>query len=283
MVDQTQHLAQSQRALLNRQFIVPVLHDRRVRVQIMGVVHQLIVRHANPGWWVVMAHDADFAFPMREADPWERGDYLNRWPEVRLVLAESIAHQTWLAFPYNPQDAANRLGFTGPLTVHLVDAGQTFERITGRVEGRTVWFDGEDRLANDAIAVQLREQLAENRPYPEIRGLSGGERDAFALVSLRQSTARAVASDRFARMLLNYALRLGGATLVNFVEWHGRFQVSWERDGQQFMTTVDKDLNVIDAGICLSGEDDNFDLTSIVNVMQQSPWYHREPREEQAE
>ncbi|HLG77627.1 MAG TPA: hypothetical protein VKX46_14510, partial [Ktedonobacteraceae bacterium] len=50
--------------------------------------------------------------------------------------------------------------------------------------------------------------------------------------------------------------------------------VEWSMQGQQYRyrSTVDTRLSVVSSGICLSGRDHEFDLTSLVRVMTDSPW-----------
>jgi hypothetical protein len=50
--------------------------------------------------------------------------------------------------------------------------------------------------------------------------------------------------------------------------------VEWSESGQKrrYRSTLDTQLSVVASGICLSGRDQDFDLTSLVSVMADSPW-----------
>jgi hypothetical protein len=70
---------------------------------------------------------------------------------------------------------------------------------------------------------------------------------------------------------LRGALEHAGAELKNYVERHDVYTVTYEVDGQWHVSAVaKKDLSVQVAGICLSGEDQNFDLQSLVGVIREA-------------
>jgi hypothetical protein len=205
---------------------------------------------------------------MREADPWQRGEYLALWPVLRLVLVEPLQHTDWLALPYNPSDAAQRFNLGGPLVVRLVEGGQPFDRVIGRVEGTIVWYDEPDRRGDVQIAEQLRHALAERQEEIAIPNLGHGERAAYALLASRWE-------DQRSEMRLRDALEVAGARLIGYEAIEDGLRVIWERDGQRGITIVDPHLGVASAGICLSGQDARFDLTSIVGVVSDAPDYAR--------
>jgi len=79
---------------------------------------------------------------------------------------------------------------------------------------------------------------------------------------------------------LQHALAKADATLHSFSEIPntdgspGHLVVEWSEQGQRrrYRSTIDARLGVVSSGICLSGRDREFDLTSLVSVMAQSPW-----------
>ena len=70
------------------------------------------------------------------------------------------------------------------------------------------------------------------------------------------------------------ALQQGGGDLEEFRDRGEYWQVEWRtRDGELHSSAIDKqDLTVISSGICLSGMDRDFDLQSLVGVMEQREW-----------
>jgi hypothetical protein len=79
---------------------------------------------------------------------------------------------------------------------------------------------------------------------------------------------------------LRHALARADATLHSFSEIPasehaaGYLVVEWSEQGRmrRYRSTIDPRLTVVSSGICLSGRDRDFDLTSLVNVMTDSPW-----------
>ncbi len=80
--------------------------------------------------------------------------------------------------------------------------------------------------------------------------------------------------------VLRHALEKADATLHSFSEIpstehsSGYLVVEWSEQGRtrRYRSTIDPRLTVVSSGICLSGRDRDFDLTSLVNVLTDSPW-----------
>jgi hypothetical protein len=261
-------LARDEAALAGQEFLAPLAQGGRARLRLRGLICELAVAGARPGWWVCRARDARHAEVVGEAQPWQRGDYLALWPELRLVLLEPLRHGDWLALPFNASDAAQRFGLAGPVVVRLVEGGQPFELIVGRVEGQAIWYDAPDRRGDPAQAEILRAALADGREVRELARLSQGERAAYLLLASRHASQR---TDR----QLRAALAIGGATLLGYERAGAELRVTWERDGQRSVTLLTPELAVVSAGICLSGQDARFDLASIVGVVRDVPAFAR--------
>jgi len=274
-LDLIRTLARDEATLHGQEFVAPLQQGGRARLRIRGLIHEFAVQQAQPGWWRCRVLNSQQATIVDAAQPWQRGDYLALWPVLRLVLLEPLKHHAWLALPYNPSDAFQRFGLAGPVAVQLVENGQPFERVLGRVEGGAVWYDDFDHRANPLVAEALRSALTAEQATPNVRELGAGERAAYTLLAARQHEARTASATATLEQRLHHALEVGGARLLGYTTTEHGLRVSWERDGQHSVTLVNTELSVVSAGICLSGEDESFDLTSIVDVVREAPAYAR--------
>ncbi|HEU4324462.1 MAG TPA: hypothetical protein VFS21_15075 [Roseiflexaceae bacterium] len=271
-------LAREEADLRGQEFLAPLTRGGRARLRLRGLIYELAACPPQPGWWRCRVLDACRAEVVEEALPWQRGDYLALWPALRVVLVAPLRepafpNATWVALPFNPSDALQRFGLAGPLLVQLVDEGRPFDRAVARVEGATLWYDEPDRRGDPLLAEGLRAALSEERERPDLAGLAPGEAAAYALLVGRIQERRAADISASTEYCLRHALEVGGARLVDFAAIEEGLRVTWERDGLRSVTLVGADLGVLAAGICLSGEDDRFDLTSIVGVVRDAPDY----------
>ncbi|AUB41115.1 hypothetical protein COO91_07160 [Nostoc flagelliforme CCNUN1] len=67
---------------------------------------------------------------------------------------------------------------------------------------------------------------------------------------------------------------MGGGELNQFHDRSDYWTVDWTTaDGVRHTSAIAKaDLTVVTSGICLSGRDRDFDLQSLVGVMEQQEW-----------
>lgn len=191
------------------------------------------------------------------------------------------------------------------------NGAERFERVIVRVDGSTLWFDGPDMLADPQHAEWLRDATAQadETEVTFMPGLAGSERYALLLWQIHQleQSVRSGTSvqpnsaqqtqlphghqqqsawlrterqrDRLEESL-RHALHKADATLHSYSEITrsdgtiSHIIVEWrERHGTfRYRSTVEPDMNVVSSGICLSDQDDDFDLTSLVNVVTSAPW-----------
>jgi hypothetical protein len=268
-------LVKHEQTLHGQTFFAPLTMDGKARLRVQGLVYELQVKNAQPGWWLCRIMDACTAKLIGDAELWQRGEYLQLWPALRLVLLEQLEHGAWLALPYNPSDALQRFGIAGPVIVQLVEGGQLFERVIGRVDGSTIWYDDHDRRSDPWIAENLRTSFAAEQESHGVAGVGAGENAAYLLLLSRHNMQRGKTATVAIEQRLRDALHMGGARLLGYETTDYDIRVTWERSGQRNVTLVDPQLGVVSAGICLSGEDQRFDLTSIVDVVGDAPAYAR--------
>jgi hypothetical protein len=198
--------------------------------------------------------------------------YLALFPPVKLVLVQNEG-RAWLALQASRGDT--RFTIRGLVPVQLCEEGLgRFETILSRFDGTMFWYEKKDPGRSPAFAAYLNEQLAHESeaglpPAPELlhkAGLTREERDAYELVrALKVEARRSRAEVRLAD-----ALAHAGAWLRSFVERDDVYVVTYEVDGQRHASTIHRgDLTVVTAGVCLAGQDQRFDLTSLVGVLRE--------------
>jgi hypothetical protein len=309
--------------LQRREIIAPLLPGGRIRTRIGGMIHEFLPKSNFVGWGRFRPLNERDAEIVGEAQPWERGGYLELFPILRVILLwpDPNPHRpgTWWALPFNESDARQRFNLAmEPLPVFLCDptnGAERFERVIARVDGRMLWFDGPDALSDPLHAEWLRDTAAhldtQDRFLP---GLAASERLAFLFWQIRQVEISSNTPERTPQALnervrqdplrqhtprqaqewlrqearrnalaerLQHALSKADAVLHSYSEvpnadgTPGHLVVEWSERGQthRYRSTIDPNLSVVSSGICLSDRDRDFDLTSLVNVMTDAPWY----------
>ncbi len=201
--------------------------------------------------------------------------YLTLFPAFRLRLAFRVKHRSWLAYPANESDVRQRLGQARPALVHLVERGDAFEQILARWDGSAWWFEAADRRADPRFAEVLRQALKQETEPEAIRhkGLTPEMRAVYSVAFSRTATARARRQQQRDEARLGQALAFAGGALHAARDRGDYWLVEWTtRDGERHHSAISKQgLTVISAGICLSDQDRQFDLQSLVSVMEQRP------------
>ncbi|MCA9790963.1 MAG: hypothetical protein KC910_04180, partial [Candidatus Eremiobacteraeota bacterium] len=189
---------------------------------------------------------------------------------LRLRLVLNLFGSLWLAYPSNESDARQRFGLCQPLPVALVSEGQAFEPILARHDGSGFWFDQIDRREHPRHAEQLRQALSLGKLGPEL---------SWADMTPEMVTVYTIVAERLHALgqgrdeaRLKRALATGGGELLGFTERDDHWVVEWiDSRGQRHTSAISRsDLTVLSAGICLAGEDEKFDLESLVGVVEGS-------------
>jgi hypothetical protein len=270
-------LEAAEQAFTGAHFLAPIVGPGKVRVRIAGIVCQLAITRGLPagfrGWALLRAKSTAEAIFVREAGLAEIAAYLQLFPAVRLILCDS-GRKRWLAFPAHAADS--RFQIRGLVNLWLPEEGlQRFETVIARFDGNLFWYERRDPSRDPALAGYLRQQLAQreedglpvNPEEVRKRGLSAEERAAYWLAWARNlQTER----DRV-EVRLSEALAHAGAQLQEYTERDGAYVVRYMVDGRSVTSTIHQDdLTVMTAGICLSGGDSHFDLTSLVGVLREA-------------
>lgn len=254
--------AAQERAMQEQRIVAPCVPGARLRVRLAGLLLTLRPQPADKAGWAVWRVMGRVARWHRKARPREVENYLALLPKIRLIPVRRLRGESWLTYPRHETTTWQR-----PLVMHLAGDLAPLEPVLARHDGTSCWFQGPDRRADPLLAARLREALAAGTPVGDLRvpGLGREFRSAYALAwtPIRQ---------RAPEERLRRALATGGGELADYQDRGEHWWVAWTtRDGARHHSLIDKDLGVVAAGICLSGEDDRFDLTSLVGVVEQAP------------
>ena len=281
--DLLNRLAAAEDNLRSRRFVAPCVQGGQVRTSVAGLLYTFQPRPRDfEGWGIFRPVSEREAEVVEEAGLARVTEYLSLFPSARLRLGYNLRSGTWIAYPANESDVRQRFPSeheARPMPVHLVTDGHEFEQVIARHLGGSWWFEELDRRASPQEAESLREALRSG-VVPEdikLKGLTPEMRACYSLVFRRgelelerrpQSEQRRRGSRDEAR--LRRALRFGGGDLHGFRDRGDYWLVEWTtHNGELHTSAIAKnDLTVISAGICLSGEDQKFDLQSLVGVVE---------------
>ena len=287
---------ETQQNAMNGQIVLaPTISNRAVSVQIAGVACQLQIdapRGQASGWSVSEVLSSTKAKWLRAATKAEIEKYLALLPRVRFIALER-ERRVWAAWPAHSGDARFRLNGAA-LVRGSGENVQAFDTILARFDGTHFWFEAPDSRRSPAISQFLRESLSSTKAPESLqkKGLSSEERAAYAFafygppveptIEIASSTKpqeqnvsstwRGTDAARLAR-----SIEHAGAQMVSYIERAGAYTVTYKFGDRTHTSTVNAgDLSVMTSGICLSGRDGDFDLTSLVGVMQEAarvePW-----------
>ncbi len=269
--DVLNRLAAAEEQFLAREFLAPVLRRCPVQVRVAGVVCRIKVEPADfEGWGVFRPSSHSAAKLVRPARLPERQRYLELFPLLRLILCRRQGEQ-WLAVPAHQAD--RRFRIQGLLPVHLVEDAQLFEVVCTRFDGANCWFEQPDGRRDPAAAAYLRKALNDRVPPDELSrpGLTAEERTAYGVNYWPILQAELESARDRAETRLRDALAHAGAELLGYLEHGDSYRVEYDVGGVRHVSAVKKDdLSVQVAGICLSGEDERFDLQSLVGVVREA-------------
>ena len=287
-------------ALIGTRVLAPILGGRRVTVRVGGVACQLALDSNQRGWSVLEVQSTRRAKWLRAATLSEREKYLALLPAVRFIALERSG-DIWHSLPAHAGDARFRLQGAAPVSGGANANVQTFDCLVARFDGTHFWFERADARRSPAIAEYLRTSLADQIVPDALskKGLKPEERAAYAFALYGPPAPETIAPDDAATVppslnplaaltnpntpdgRLAQSLQHAGGRLVSWMDRGDAYTVTYQFGAQTHTSTVRADdLSIVTSGICLSGRDRDFDLTSLVGVMQEAaneqPWQFEE-------
>lgn len=272
-------LAAKEDELRGTRFLAPCVRGSEVRLRGGGLVYAFTPQPRDfEGWGVFEPLDESTAELIEEAGPRLVGEYLKPFKQIRLRLAYRVQGQTWLASPVNEADARQRLGTRDPQHIYLTSEGAQFEQVVARWDGAACWFEEMDRRADPTNAELLREALRDKTPpaYLAWKGCTPEMRGCYVQAVQQRKGFRQKLRYQSDEQRLHEALAFSGGHLISFEEQNDCWEVTWVTPNEYtYASTIRKqDLTVIDAGFCLSGQDSDFDLQSLVKVAEAGDDWH---------
>jgi len=227
----------------------------------------------RPGtWWALAFNESDarqrFGFPA-EPLPVFLCDPTNGAERFERVLARVDGQTLWYDGPDTLADPTH--------AEWLRDTAADIEHLENFLPG----LAGSERLA--LLLWQMRQ--VELALQPALRQQSQDTRENRVKMLPQDSKQqrawlRQQAQHGRLEQVLRHALEKADATLHSFSEIPatnhapGYLVVEWSEQGRtrRYRSTIDPRMTVVSSGICLSGRDRDFDLTSLVSVMTDLPW-----------
>ncbi len=194
----------------------------------------------SQGWGLWRLEDEQASF-VRPAAAWERERAFPGRPRQVVHLLEELKSGLWKAAGPGRKE----------LLVTLVDQGAVFDALRV-VDGGLRWWSLGLASGRTGKARRWREALEQGQPVP----------------SLKPGLARA-RSQNDPGLVLARAVEMAGGRLLGWVSVANGYQVTWERQGRQITSLVDRQLNLQHAGICLANTDRQHDLTSLVSLISE--------------
>jgi hypothetical protein len=261
-------LEAQERSFVQHEVLAPVLSGRAVAVRIAGIVCRLQLDDVRfCGWAVLQPLSMSKARMMRKATRSEVQQYLQLLPIVRLIVV--TRHQSTL-YALPAQNGDSRFQIRQPVPVLLSEENvQPFDVIVARFDGNQFWFEERDARHSPLIAAYLRRSWHEKLEPEHLqkKGLSVEEKAAYAWAWQTSEEGK----KRGEEYRIAKALGHAQAELLSFIERDDVYTVTYRVQQHTHTSTVRKnDLSVLTSGICLSGRDADFDLTSLVGVMSEA-------------
>lgn len=266
-------LAAKEDELRGTRFLAPCVRGGTVRLRGGGLVYTFTPEPEEfEGWGIFQPLDEETAQLVEEANAFLIGEYLKLFKQIRLRLAYRIRGQTWLAVAANEADAQQRLGSRKARVIFLVNDCAQFEQVVARWDGGVCWFEEIDRRADPLDAERMRQALRDKTPPAHLswKGCTPEMRGCYVQARQQQKRNQPKLRVRDDEARLRDALAFGGGQLREFFDRGEYWQVEWTSYGDYVHTSAieKRDLTVMSAGICLSDRDRDFDLQSLVRVVE---------------
>lgn len=271
-------LAEQEKAQLQQEFIAPFTGNGRVRLRLCGIVREFPIifkkrRETPRAGFGIFKIIEDVAVFQKIATLDLVRHYCMILPRARFVLTDQQDDQ-W--FGLQLYAGTRKLQTEGPVPLRMVSERSThFDSVVAAFDGENFWCFEQDISRPAVIAVRLREELGKltDPDKVSVPGMLTQELLAYKTAWLARKPrnpydpdSKLSENERIELALAHAGAILQSVTALNATTATVRFQ----RGHALHSVTVNrKTLEVVSSGICLSGRDREFDLTSLVSVFDE--------------
>lgn len=265
-------IADQEKQLVGSKFLAPYVGGGKIRLRLSGIVYHVDAPDSPDGWGIFELKESSRAKHLEAAPLAMVRNYLALLTQVRVIMLDELTDRQWWAIIADPH--GQKLQLDGPVPIHLIRTA-SFETAYCRFDGAQFWFETIDRKRDPSVARDLRKALEQGLTPEklEYKGVVPQEKLAYKMLFLSKHKNDVQAEPADERSRIARALGHSGAQLDSF--WHERDNNSTTvrfRIGDQThaVTVNSQNLTVLSSGICLSGRDSDFDLSSLVGVLRQA-------------
>jgi hypothetical protein len=267
VLDLISKIGEKETQLLKKVFISPIFSNTVVATNVDGIIYSFFIPRVAGGWYQIQPKDTKTAKIAGPADFSDREKYLKCLDKLRLVLT---MRKDGIFF--GVPDKANKFGFqvNDLLPVFLCDdTVLDFDRVIARFDGANIWFESVDQ-GNDPTKADYLRNCMEKVLDPDELKLSGLTLEERLSYTLRLTLDKKLIVDK-KKDGLKKAVEFAGASFVKFIERSDHYSVTYRVGSEEYTSYVSKDPvhSVISAGLCLQGNDQRFDLKSLVTVIRE--------------
>lgn len=258
-------LAQAEKDFKESEFVAPIISSS-VMVNIAGVILKYGVRPSNfQGWAILKPMASKLARVVGEPSTRLKNQYLEALPKFYFCVCDVENNLGMIT------NSDNRISFAGPFKFFLSENIRLFDSIEVRFDGQNFLYYRRNRHAANRIVGRLQRLLDNNKQPKEVQ-YSKGYQEAYEY-AFGKKQKELYGNKEYQ---IKSRIERAGGRYISFDDLgNNEVRVSYTVQGQIFNTTLNKDLGVISAGICLSGGDTLQDLQSLVHVIKEGQNSHQ--------
>ncbi len=226
-----------------------------------SVPYWMTIDNGRHGWWWVESDDGKIASLTREAHPYECLEYLGQLRGFHVIVLYPVG-VNYLVIPFNPSDASQR-GWpnSSPRLMYLPrdTVIGPYQVVHVKDASGTLLYHGISMIPNLSTTKLQQLSLAREIRKDYLDTMEGLRR----MGELKQ--AQETMESR-----IEYDLASSGAILGAIAPDTYGYKVTYTYDGATFTVPLTQQGRIVSAGICLNNTDQEHNLASIVQVMQQA-------------